>query len=218
MAFRKIFNFAFQSTFKMNNETEYLGQLADIRRMMEKSTKFVSLSGFSGIIIGCYALVATWLTGRLLVQQQDNAVGEIIVLGAVVLVLSLATALYLTYRRSKKMNQPFMGPGSKQLFSALVIPLVTGGVLAMILIVGEVYWMVAPVLLLFYGLAISGASRFSHPELLYMGLSQVILGLLAAWLPQYGLIFWGAGFGMIHILYGTWMYLKYERNGKNLSA
>ncbi len=202
----------------MNNETEYLGQLAEIRRIMEKSTRFMSLSGFSGIIIGTYALVATWLTGQAINRQGSNAVWEIVAIGVVLLVISLATALYLTFRRSRKIKQAFWGPGSKQLFPALLIPLVTGGMFTIILVLRDLCGLVAPALLIFYGLSLTGASRFSHPELLYMGILIIVLGLLAAWLPQHGLIIWAAGFGVVHIIYGAWMYLKYERTGKSQSA
>ena len=41
----------------MNNQ-EALNTLNDIRNMMEKSTRFVSFSGLSSIVIGIYACIA----------------------------------------------------------------------------------------------------------------------------------------------------------------
>jgi hypothetical protein len=199
----------------MKNKTDYVEQIAEIRRIMEKSSKFMSLSGFSGIIIGCYALAAAYLVREIIVKASDSGALEITVIAAVLLAVSLATAFYLTLRRSKRMNQKIWGPGSKQLLSVLLLPLLAGGTFAVIMLIKGIYGLIAPTLLVFYGLSLAAAARYSHRELLFMGLTQIFLGLLAAWLQQSGLLLWAAGFGAVHIIYGAWMFMKYERTSKN---
>jgi predicted membrane protein len=101
------------------------------------------------------------------------------------------------------------------MLASLLVPLFTGGIFAIILVLQAQYLFVAPVLLVFYGLALTSSSRFAHRELFSMGIIQIILGLAAVWFPLYGLFFWACGFGIVHIIYGILMYLKYEVTTKN---
>ncbi len=201
----------------MNDHSEYLGQLAEIRRMMENSSKFMSLSGFSGVFIGIYALCGSFFAWKIVhsIQLADEQKVFLLLLTAlVVLFAALATAVLLTARKSKKLRQPLWGTGSKQLLSCLLVPLITGGIFVLILVIKGQYESVASSLLIFYGLALTCASRFVTRELFFMGVIQIGLGLAAAFLNQYGLILWAAGFGLVHIIYGIYMYLKYEMNSK----
>ena len=42
-------------------------------------------------------------------------------------------------------------------------------------------------------------------------MAEVVLGMISLSALQYGLLFWALGFGVLHIAYGTYMYLKYEK-------
>jgi hypothetical protein len=101
------------------------------------------------------------------------------------------------------------------MLASLLVPLLTGGIFAIILVLQAHYFFVASVLLVFYGLALTNSSRFAHRELFSMGIFQILLGFAAVGLPQYGLFFWACGFGIVHIIYGILMYLKYEVTTKN---
>ena len=71
--------------------------------------------------------------------------------------------------------------------------------------------LVAPVTLIFYGLALVNAGKYTTPEIVVLGIAEIVTGLAAAvWLP-YGIWFWGAGFGFYHIIYGITLYHKYDR-------
>jgi len=216
-----IFYFVFQSTFKnMNNNPEYIDDLRAIRSMMEKSSRFLSLSGLSGILMGVYALAGAWVAYRLIYLPPPSPYRQVMIdeialtlagIAGAVLFLSLATTLFLTIRRAQKLNQQVWGPGSKQLLINLLIPLATGGLFIVILSWRGVYEVIAPLFLIFYGISLVNAAKFTHPEIFYMGLIQIGLGLGATILPGYGLLFWAAGFGLVHIIYGTVMYLRYEK-------
>jgi len=93
----------------------------------------------------------------------------------------------------------------------LIIPLCSGGLLILIFVTRGYNLLIVPACLIFYGLALVQASRSTYSEVMYLGLTEIILGLLSALLPDYGLILWAIGFGVMHIVYGSMMYFKYER-------
>lgn len=201
----------------MENNMEYLDQLAEIRRMMEKSSKFMSLSGFSGIFLGLYALGGSYLVWDILGRislTEPRKVLLIILIAAVAMVASLATALWLSIRQAQRSGQQIWGPGSKQLLFNLMLPLTTGGIFVLLLAAGRFFQLIAPSLLVFYGLALAIAARYTHRELYWAGVTQILLGMVALALPRYGLPLWAVGFGGIHIVYGIYMYFRHERKTK----
>jgi hypothetical protein len=75
----------------------------------------------------------------------------------------------------------------------------------------EYYVLIPPACLIFYGLALVNASKYTLGEVRYLGYGQLILGVINIWLPEYGLYFWAAGFGVLHIVYGLVMWYRYEK-------
>jgi hypothetical protein len=204
-------------------EADVYSELSSIRSLMERSSKFMSLSGLSGVMAGVYALAGTFLGYRVLYKESgDLAVSDyvandpqvwskLVLIAVAVLLLSLTTMIILTLRQSKKGGQPFWTPGSKRLLSNLALPLLTGGILIVILLFKEEYSMIAPACLLFYGLALVSGSHYTFSDVKWLGICEITLGLLCALVPHYGLIFWAIGFGILHILYGSIMHFKYKQ-------
>lgn len=212
----------------MENETKQLEALQDIRKMMKDSSKFLSLSGFAGIFAGIYALIgaclgytiinefsANYSTGHESFQANYNAlILQIIVICLSVLTLSIVTALYFSNNKAKKTNQKLFDHTSKKLLLNMLVPLLAGGVFCLALIYhgnGSIL-LVSPVMLIFYGLALVNASKFTLNDIKYLGYLEIGLGLVASFFLGYGLIFWALGFGLLHIIYGTIMWFKYDRN------
>jgi len=208
-------------------EEELHDELASIRNIMERSSKFISLSGLSGILAGVYALVGAGIVYRELYPQipkinrstiglfygRDMSVDALYVLAValIVFVLSIGTGIFLTIRKAKKNNQSVWGNTSRTLLLNMLVPLVTGGILILILLGRGYYNVVSPLCLIFYGLALINASNFTFKDVRYLGLLEIVLGLISACIPNYGLQFWAIGFGILHIIYGSIMYLKYDR-------
>jgi len=205
-------------------EKEIEDELVSIRSMMERSSKFISLSGLSGVLAGVYALAGAAFaynmlyngTGRYTYEPhyrltEDTEAMTLIGVALLVLLASLATGIILTVRKAKRKGQPIWGNTSRALLFNMALPLVSGGLLILILLVRGYYGIVSPASLIFYGLALTGASNFTFKDVRYLGLSEIILGLIAACLPGYGLLFWAIGFGLLHIVYGSMMYFKYDR-------
>jgi hypothetical protein len=207
----------------MKDTNEYEKDLASIRSMMERSAKFLSLSGLSGILSGTYALLGSVAVYIILYYpnspfgfrfhdvDEASTMRLLIMIAALVLVISLGTGYLLSASKAKKMNTPIWNPTSKQLLIDLLIPLISGGLLIIIFLATGYYSIVAPACLVFYGLALIQAGRSTYDEIKYLGLIEIALGLICAAFPGFGLIFWALGFGALHVIYGAVMYFRYER-------
>ena len=206
-------------------EKEIEDELVSIRSMMERSSKFISLSGLSGILAGVYALVGAGaayiviqnnpISGRIpLFELWSNAVYVLLSLMAiaiVILIASVLTAFILSSRKAKRKGQPIWSKTSKVLLFNTSIPLFTGAIFIVILLYQGYDSFIIPAMLLFYGLSLVSASNFTFSDVKYLGLLEIVLGLIAACLPGFGLLFWAIGFGVLHIIYGSLMYFKYDR-------
>ncbi len=207
----------------MKKPTDYLDDISQIRHIMERSSNFISLSGLSGILAGIYALIGAWFAYRVVYIEQSilsarevyidehGTILKLTVIAGIVLILAITTGIYLTAKKSGKTPFSFSDAGFRNLLTNLLIPLISGGLFILILVVRGYYGIVAPSFLIFYGLALINGSKYTITEIKYLGIVEIILGLLCALLPGYGLIFWAVGFGVLHILYGSVMYFKYEK-------
>jgi len=204
-------------------------ELAHIRGLMDRSTRFLSLSGLSGVIAGALGLagaaVARWYMDQHVVLRSDPLtydVGPLVevywthvmTLGSIalaVLVLAVSGAFWFTWRRSRSMGQSLWDASAQRMAINLILPLVAGGVFCLALVWHGLPGLVAPATLLFYGLALLNASKYTLDEIRWLGLSEVVLGLAASFWVGAGLLFWALGFGVLHIFYGSLMYLRHER-------
>ncbi|MBK7432486.1 MAG: hypothetical protein IPI66_00440 [Chitinophagaceae bacterium] len=209
----------------MNEQQKPIEDLQHIKRMMERSSRFISLSGLSGIAAGLCALAGAWFAsqkincwvkgncdlGLLLSSTEGKLIDELFWIATLTFIAAFVSAFLFTYLRSKKNGTPIWGVTTFRLFWNTVIPIIVGGAfLIRMMQMGE-FQLVAPGCLLFYGLALVNASKYTLSEVRYLGYGQIILGLFNLWLIGYGLQFWAMGFGVMHILYGVVMWWKYER-------
>ncbi|HXB40532.1 MAG TPA: hypothetical protein VNZ49_08315 [Bacteroidia bacterium] len=210
----------------MDKQNEHLETLTEIRSMMERSSRFISLSGLSGVFAGIFALAGAFVAYKKLVSidiLNDVYRGRgsenpgfsfytfFIVDALCVLIASLAVGCILTMRKAKRQGLPVWDNTAKRLFINLFIPLAAGGIFCLILLYHGLMGLVAPATLLFYGLALLNAGKYTLHDIRTLGICQIILGLLSSVFVGYGLFFWAFGFGVLHIIYGTLMYYKYEK-------
>ena len=199
----------------MNDIDERLKDISEIRSLMEQSSKFLSLSGLSGVSAGIVgtaaAAVAEWRLNTATVPERGDATSFFFVGSIVTLVLALGLAALFSVRMTKKKGLPVWTTATKSLLVNLFTPLAAGGTYCIILMVQGLLHLIAPAMLIFYGLALLNTSKYTLPEIRYLGLCELCLGLVGSWLFQYGVILWGIGFGMLHIIYGIIMYVKYEK-------
>jgi len=191
---------------RMNNEINSLEDIKAIRKIMEESTRFLSLSGLSGVLAGIAALAGA-LIAWLFIDDSWSLMG----VAAVVLVLSLSVAFWLSVKKAKREGKHFWTPVSKKMLVHLFIPLVTGGILAVVFMSQGNMQLVVPVFLIFYGLALVNAAKYTLGEIFYLGILEIITGLVLTIFPGWWLIGWSFGFGILHVVYGLVMYGKYGR-------
>lgn len=204
-------------------DRKYLDDLRDIREMMNRSTQFISLSGLSGVLAGVYALAGAFIAKQVLsahsrvtgggyVTLESDTFKAIVGIALAVLILSIGTALLMTSIKARKRGEQLWNNTSKRLLINFLIPLVTGGIFTLLLLRHGVYGLIAPVTMIFYGLACVNASKYTFRDVRYLGITIIILGLIATEFSGYALEFWAVGFGICHIFYGGIMHFKYEKN------
>jgi hypothetical protein len=196
---------------------DYLKDISEIKELMNKSSRFISLSGLSGILAGIYALIGATIAYYLVTTSSRGYLildGNIFRLCLLILFLvaffSAITGIYLTTRKAKKNGASIWDASSRRLVINFLIPLIVGGLYILIILDQQKYGQTGALMLIFYGLALVNASKYSIGDIRYLGFIQIILGLICAIYPGYGFWLWVIGFGVMHIIYGTWMHFKYD--------
>ena len=196
--------------------------LVHIRSMMERSSRFISLSGLSGVFAGLSALLGGVYVYQLFKVNgieyfEDNhqlystsLITELILTAFVILFFALAFGIFFTVRKSKKLNLPIWTSATKNMLFNLAIPLIASAVFCFALVYHQMFILVAPSTLIFYGLALLNAEKYTYSDIKYLGFSEVILGSIALFFVGYGLVFWILGFGILHIFYGLLLFKKYK--------
>ena len=206
---------------------KYLQDLSEIKQMMTRSSRFISLSGISGVFAGCYALIGAVAAHMLLLDHKNfytqyfnfgpenlsnrNLIIELVLIAIAVLILALGTAIFLTTRKARKNKQQIWDATSKRLLINFFAPLLAGGIFCLVLLEYHLIGLIAPSMLIFYGLALIHASKYTFGDLRNLGYANLVLGLIATQFIGYGLYFWALGFGIFHIIYGILMHNKYDR-------
>lgn len=196
--------------------------LAHIRSMMERSSRFISLSGLSGVFSGLSALIGGLYVYQLfkangvdyfdgeIIEIPAKLVYELFVTGIVILICAFTFGLLFTIRKSKKYDLPIWTSATKKMLFNLAIPLLAGGIFCLALLYHGIYGLVAPATLIFYGLALINAEKYTFSDIKYLGFCELALGFISLFYIGYGLVFWIIGFGILHILYGLIMFKKYK--------
>lgn len=210
----------------MSEQNQHLEAIQDIKRIMERSSRFLSLSGLSGIVAGVCALAGSyiangWIKGYFVdydsrgfatAESFNDLKVKLLVLAGIVLFAALASAFFFTWRRAKINGVSLWGHTSRKLLINTAIPLVTGGVFILSMLQYNETRFIASACLVFYGLALVNASKYTITDIRYLGLIEILLGLISTQYPHQGIYFWAVGFGVLHIVYGIIMWWKYERN------
>ena len=209
----------------MSEQNQHLDAIQDIRRMMKRSSKFLSLSGLSGIAAGCWALIGAYFAYDWIAEYYNNYGNNgfsgadfqklkfnLLLLAAGVLTAALVSAFFFTWRRANKNKLPLWDHTTRMLSLNMLIPLISGGLLILAMLSYNEWRFVGPLSLVFYGLALVNASRYTLNDILYLGLSEIVLGLINTQFISYSLYFWAIGFGVLHVIYGFAMWWKNERH------
>ncbi len=228
MEFTLQFKVLFETQHTVENNNEHLETLSQIRSMMERSSRFISLSGLSGVAAGSFALLGAAMVYVYLglspfsnyrifyadvLQNGKWGIGYeafFLLDAALVFLLAVASGIYFTTRKAKRKGQKVWDQSALRMLSNLAIPLIVGGIFCLVLYRERQILLIAPATLVFYGLALVNGSKFTLNDIRYLGLCEIGLGIIGLFFPGYGLELWAIGFGLLHIAYGLVMYRKYE--------
>ncbi|WP_066434279.1 hypothetical protein [Chryseobacterium sp. CCH4-E10] len=200
----------------------YHEDLSHIRSMMERSSRFISLSGLSGVVAGLAAIAGAvyvyFVFQREGIDYFDGKrnvfgpalVDELVMIGIAILVVALLSGYIFTANKSKRKGLKIWDATTRRLLVTFAVPLVTGGFFCLALLYHHLFVFIAPATLLFYGLALVSAERYTLTDIKYLGYCQIILGLISLFFLGWGLLFWTIGFGALHIVYGLIMHKKYK--------
>lgn len=210
----------------MEEKNSGLETLNEIKSLMEHSSRFISLSGWSGVLGGVCA-IAGGFVAKCMVEssgwsvqaiQQYGAKGisdmlklKLLLLAAATFLAAFALAFVVTCLRGKRQNVPLWGLAAKRMLVSGVVPMLVGMVVVLRVLHYNQLWLVVPLSLLFYGLALINAGKYTVSNIRQMGYAFLALGCINLWLPAYGLYFWMLGFGLLHVAYGVYMWYKFER-------
>jgi len=199
-------------------QKDYLKDISEIKQLMNRSSRFISLSGLSGILAGIYAILGAVIAYIYLFPEKGNYLTlhswnfkMLVILLVSVAILSIITAVLLTSKTAKKNNEKIWDSTTKRLLINFFIPLATGGIYILIKLNSQHYGLTASLMLIFYGLALINASKYTLGNIKYLGYAQIIIGLICAAFPGYGFWFWVLGFGLFHIIYGALMYVQEKK-------
>jgi hypothetical protein len=211
----------------MNEKSvSHLEQLTQIRSIMAQSSRFISLSGWSGIVAGMCALIGAFIANQKIELYYATDYGtdrgipinlfyELLLIAAIVLIVASMLAFLFTYKKTKQEGFPIWNQISKRLLWNTLLPIVVGGIFILKLSAQNLYGFVAPACLVFYGLGLVNGSKYTLGEVRYLGYANIVLGIVNLFYVQQGLLCWALGFGVFHIVYGAIMWWKYERVGEN---
>jgi hypothetical protein len=210
----------------MSNPAQSLETLHDIKRMMERSSRFISLSGWSGIAAGVCALAGAGIAHQRIVGyyqseylQYAGAITrlkeDLMIIAILTFLAAFAMASFFTFLKSRKEGVAIWGAAARRLMWNTFLPLAAGGFLIWHLIESKDYGLVAPTSLIFYGLALVNGSKYTMGEVRWLGYGEIFLGIINLWFPGKGIIFWSLGFGLLHIVYGFSMWWKYDRRNSD---
>lgn len=214
-------------------KTNPIEDLQEIRKMMENSTRFLSLSGLSGVSAGVIALVGTYLAwlefdhfDKMYVANslagttrmaENKLMWNIGLMAIAVLVLALLSGFIFTWLKARKNKQKLVTKVSFRMLRSLFVPLVMGGLFIIAAIYQKMFFIIIPCTLIFYGMALLNASKYVQDDLKYLALSEMILGIMALFTFEFSaegltrlMIYWALGFGFMHIIYGAILYFRYD--------
>ncbi|MDP4286288.1 MAG: hypothetical protein Q8891_17915 [Bacteroidota bacterium] len=211
----------------MDSSSQNLEALKDIKRIMERSSRFISLSGLSGIAVGICALIgATFAWYRINLYYKAYTASDmclsclredLLIIASVVFIAAFITATFFTFLKTQKEGVAIWGNSARRLLWNTMLPMLAGGFMLWRMIQLHQYQLIAPASLIFYGLALVNGSKYTMGEVRFLGYAEILLGIINLWLYHEGLICWAIGFGIFHIIYGILMWWKYERGSKEVA-
>lgn len=213
-----------------DKKEEQLNNLQDIKNLMESSSRFTSLSGLSGVSAGIVAIIGSLVVSNSLgigifekaqgimdyttssTPSGDGKTLQFLIITALaVFTFAAISALFFAGRKARSNDAKLMGSSGRKFIFNHSLFLLTGALFSVILINYGIYFLVVPVLLMFFGMGLISASKFSFNVIRNLGIAEIALGLTLAMMPVYALLFFVIGFGVMNIIFGLIVHFNYDK-------
>lgn len=182
-----------------------------IRQTMERSTKYSTLSGLSGVLIGLVAIagvVATQITLAQTPALRDSTAGALYLAGIWLPALALAVTIEFlcNKRRASRVGKHLFSHLGAHILVAAAPAFLAGAVLTLFFSLHHLLFYIWGVWMLCYGAAICAVGLFSVRPVSVLGAAFVVAGALTFLLPVSAqLTMMAVTFGGFHIFYGILM-------------
>ncbi|MCK5678224.1 MAG: hypothetical protein KAH72_07085 [Flavobacteriaceae bacterium] len=165
----------------------------------------------SFIFSGIYSLIGIFIASKLIHGYKYSEEGInllpinffeflLIVFAFLIFLISILTTYILARKNNTKI--------SKNQILHFFIPLILGSIILFILLNKGYYRLVPSVLLISYGIALLNVNRLVKVNLLFLALSEIIIGIVTYYTENRELLLLAIGFGFFPILYGIYFSKK----------
>lgn len=181
-----------------------MDNLQFIRETMERSSAFTAVPGWGGVLMGVTALI-----GAVFAYQTPNA-REWMKTWLIAAVVAFIIGAWAIDRKSRATKLALLsGPGRKFALG-MAPPIIAGGLVSIALWRLNLWSLMPPAWLLLYGTGVVTGGMNSVPVVPVMGMCFMGLGAVAFFAPAaWGDYFMGAGFGVLHIIFGVIIARRY---------
>jgi hypothetical protein len=212
---------------KMEKHKSSERSIKEIREIMERSSTFISLSGLSGVLSGLLALAGVFylygIFGSLFVSgpeidrigNESQVSAQIYLTFSGIFILALAGALILSYTKAKSKGVKLFKGSSKRFAFNFFIPIITAAFVILAMIRNGEFWLIMPVSLIFYGMALVSSGKYARKEVSDLGTGCILSGVLSLYFVEFSILLWGIGFGVLNMLTGIAMYYRYEKHAND---
>lgn len=196
--------------------------------MMERSSRFTAINGWGVAAVGVMAIAAAWVAASLFGQEGAGWLStlygntsmlmayktRVAVVGSLLLVAVCgSTVFFSSMAQTRRRGLTFAFDATmRRLVLNFSVPLLAGGILCLALVLQGHYGLTSSIMLIFYGLALINCHHFSQPVLGVLGYAELALGLADCFVATHALLFWGVGFGLLHIFLGLYLIVKDRRS------
>lgn len=184
-------------------DSRAMDNLVFIRETMERASTFTGVSGWGAVAMGLTVFPAAWLAGRQ--GSIEGWLGVWLAESAVAGAIGWGSLVY----KARRLETPIMSRAGRRFLLGFAPPLLAGAVLTLVLFQRGVVELLPGVWLLLYGSGVVTGSAFSIRVVPLMGLTLLILGVVALLAPSWGTALMVGGFGVCQVGFGLWIAGRY---------
>jgi len=194
-------------------QDQALRALADIRAVIDRTTRYSTFSALSGFIAGSAALIGSGGCGayRRFVGTQPGAGLNFVMVWSAVLAIAALAQIVLTTLKARQRGEAVWTPIARTAFASMLGPGLAGLAGSAIFVQTGRFDMLAGLWLLFYGCGLWAVSFFAPLFLRVLGVGYMILGLYAWLKPEMAALWLGLGFGVLHFVFGAVVLARYQK-------